>query len=740
MKPEIITQEIKVNGEKIVLESGRLANLADGAVLATHGETVVLATAVMAEARDDIDYFPLFVEYEERLYAGGIIKGSRFVKREGRPRDEAILNARLIDRSIRPLFKPDFYNETQVIVTVLSVDDEHDPALLGLIAGSAALQLAGAPWYGPVGATRMGLVDDNLIVNPSLTQVEMGSLDLVVSGTADHVVMVEAGANEVSEERVLAAIEQAQTVNQRIAQAIQQMAQNAGTKAIEYEVEAIEPELERQIEEFLRDLVTDEFIRADKETHHEVEEELKEQLFERFAGETTKANLAASFKTFEKKRVREKILNEGQRVDGRGMDEVRPLSVDVSVLPRTHGSALFQRGETQALTVATLGSTSLEQLIESMSGEETKRYIHHYNFPPFSTGETGRIGWPGRREVGHGALAERALEPMIPSEEDFPYTIRLVSEIMASNGSTSMAATCGSTLALMDAGVPIKKPVSGVAMGLVEGSNDYRILTDIQGIEDFYGDMDFKVAGTVDGITALQMDIKVTGLNHEILTQALHQAREARLHILERMLAVIEEPRAGLSKYAPKIETTRIDPKEIGEVIGPGGKVIRGIQEKTNTVIDVQEDGTVFVSGVEQEKVEQAIKIINDLTAEVEVGQVYKGTVTRVMDFGAFVEVLPGKEGLVHISELSSGYVSNVRDEVNEGDEIKVKVIEIDDLGRINLSRKALMGSSPSQGGGSNRGSLAQRGGRPQRGNQRRRPQSRLNRPPRRDHQRRRRR
>lgn len=691
MNSDVHTKSIQVNGKEMRFETGRVANLADGAVLATQGETVVLATAVIGGQRDDIDYFPLFIEYEEKLYAGGVIKGSRFVKREGRPRDEAILNARLIDRSVRHLFPEDFTQEVQIIVTVLSVDEDHDPALLGLNAASAALQLAGAPWDGPIGATRMGMLENEFILNPRMQEIETGELDLVVSGTADHVVMVEAGANEVVEEKIIAAIEKAQEQNQRVAAAINELATQAGAKPIKYEPEVLERELKGQIEGFLRDLIDDNYITMGKKERADLRDEYLEKLFEQFSGDTTKADLKSQLDNFEKKRVRELIIKENRRIDGRAMDEVRPISVEVGVLPRTHGSAIFNRGETQVMTIATLGSTSLEQLIESMSGEETKRYIHHYNFPPFSTGETGRIGWPKRREVGHGALAERALEPMTPGEEEFPYTIRLVSEVLTSNGSTSMAATCGSTLALMDAGVPIKKPISGIAMGLVKEGDEYKILSDIQGVEDFYGDMDFKVTGTHDGITAMQMDSKAGQLPHEVLEKALHQARNGRLHILDKMRAVIDEPRSGLSQYAPKIESTQINPKKIGDVIGPGGKTIRGIQEETTTVIDVKEDGTVFVSGTDAEGVDEAIDTIEKLTAEVEVGQVYKGKVARVVDFGAFVEVLPGKEGLVHISELTPGYVDKVRDEVSEGDELEVKVIEIDDLGRINLSRKALM-------------------------------------------------
>lgn len=684
------TQSIEISGTPIHLETGRLARLADGAVYASQGETVVLATAVIGEKQEESDYFPLLVEYEERLYAGGIIKGSRFIKREGRPRDEAVLNARLIDRSIRHLFSKDFTYATQVIVTILSVDEEHDPAILGLNAASAALQLAGVPWKGPVGATRVGMLGGELLLNPKVKELEISDLNLVVSGTREHVVMIEAGANEVSEEKFLAAIEKAQEQNQKISQAISEFALKAGARRLEYETEELEGELKMQVENFLRDLVDDTHLTLDKEARAKLSKEYQEKLFEHFSGTTTKANLKAIFNDFERKKVRELILEENRRIDGRALDEIRPLRIKVGVLPRTHGSAIFERGDTQVLTTVTLGSTSLEQLIESMSGEETKRYIHHYNFPPFSTGEVGRIGLPKRREIGHGALAERALKPMIPDEKSFPYTIRLVSEVLTSNGSTSMASTCGSTLALMDAGVPIKKPVSGIAMGLVKEGTQYRILSDIQGVEDFYGDMDLKVAGTQDGITALQMDSKAGELPPEILEKALYQAQKGRLYILEKMREVIPEPRKTLSKYAPKIKSIQINPQKIGNVIGQGGRVIRDIQQKTNTLIDIQEDGTIFVSGTDSHKVKEAIEMIKKMTTEVAVGQIYKGTVTRVTDFGAFVEILPGIIGLVHVSELSPRYVSNVRQEVSEGDQIEVKVIGIDELGRISLSRKAL--------------------------------------------------
>ena len=715
---EKITQTKDIAGRPLTLETGFLARQADGAVLARYGDTMVLATVVSAESQMDDDYgMPLRVDYEERLYAGGIIKGSRWVKREGRPTDQAILNCRIIDRSIRPLFPKDFKDEVQIIVTVLSVDDVNDPVMLSLAAVSAAIKMSGIPWGGPLGAARIGQLDGQLVAHPEVKAMPLSALDLFVSGTRDQVIMVEMGGREIPREQVLKAIDLAQQEIGEILDLVDEFVQAAqeklGVKFHPHEHELTEDQqkeqdLLAQVGEYIQAHFPSEILDTTNEKRQEIEEEYFEKIFVEFEGKTTKGKLKAEYEKAARQMMRKKVLETKKRADGRGLDEVRPITVEVGPLPRTHGSAIFQRGETQVLTVATLGSTSLEQLIESPRGEESKRYIHHYNFPPYSTGEVGRVGSPKRREIGHGALAERALEAVIPSEDEFPYTIRLVSEVTSSNGSTSMASTCGSTLALMDAGVPIKRPVAGIAMGLIKDDDDVLVLTDIMGIEDYYGDMDFKVAGTENGITALQMDVKVPGLTREILERALTQADEGRMFILGKMVEVIGEPRHDLSQYAPKIKTIRINPKKIGDLIGPGGKVIRALQEHTQTEIDVQEDGAVHVAGINLEGLERAVHQIELLTKEVVVGEEYEGKVTRILDFGAFVEILPGREGLVHVSELAPGFVKSVTDVVNEGDAVKVKVIGIDDQGRINLSRKALMaaatdaayGSRPPANGG----------------------------------------
>ena len=695
---KIIKDELEYAGRKLTLETGRLANQAAASVLARYGDTVVLVTVVVADPREDIDYFPLTVEYEERLYAGGKIKTSRFVKREGRPSDEAFLNARLIDRAIRPLFASDFKNEVQVIATILSVDQENDPAILSLVAASAALSISGVPWAGPIAAIRIGYHNDNFLLNPANGELVFSDLDLVVAGTKKDIVMVEAGAKEIPEETMLSAFDFAIANLEPLVSFIDNFAKKAGKKKIVYEPISIDKDVKEAIEAHATENFPKGMFVQSKEERGTVRDDFLEELYSVFEGKTTKADIAKVFDEVVKKIVRQKILQEGVRPDGRTkMDEIREIEVEVGALPRTHGSAIFRRGETQALTIATLGSTSLEQLIEGMTGEETKRYIHHYNFPPFSVGEVGRRGWPNRREIGHGALAERALLPLIPSEEEFPYTIRLVSEILSSSGSTSMAAVCGSTLSLMDAGVSIKRPVAGIAMGLIKEGENYKILSDIQALEDYFGDMDFKVAGTEKGITALQLDIKTLGLPKKILGETINQAKDGRMHILNEMLKVIGKPREKLSQYAPRIISLQIDPKRIGEIIGPGGKVIRAIQEETDTVIDIKEDGMVFISGMDDEKSQRAKTKIAGIVREVKAGEIFDGKVTRIADFGAFVEILPGKEGLCHISELTPGYVKNVRDYVDVGDTLKVKVTEIDNLGRINLSHRALEPKEPTR-------------------------------------------
>lgn len=703
---ERVIKSAKIGPQEIILETGYLAGQAHGAVVARQGDTMVIATVVTAAPSADVDYFPLNVNYEERLYAGGIIKGSRFVKREGRPRDEAVLSGRLIDRSIRPLFPKDFNNEVQIIATVLSVDDDNDPVALALVATSAALKNSGIPWNGPIGGVGLGLVEGAAVVSPTKEQRAQSQMDLFVSGTADHVVMVEMGGNEVAEEVVLDAIYTGHGVIGDIIKLINDFAELAVAKqGYGYKVPVVaeltedqkkEQEALVRIEEYMSQNFPPVLLDATSAERHDVQEAFLQTIFTEFEGKTTKAKMSAVFDQVAKKMVRKKVLETKERVDGRKLDQVRQLTIEVGLLPRTHGSAMFRRGDTQVVNVTTLGSTALELLTEGMHGEEVKRYFHHYNFPPFSTGETGRIGSPGRREIGHGALAERALIPVLPTDEKFPYTIRTVSEVLSSNGSTSMASVCGSTLSLMDAGVPIKEPVSGIAMGLIQEGDQTLVLTDIMGVEDFYGDMDFKVAGTKNGLTALQMDVKIPGLTREILTTALAQAKVGRAHILAEMLKVLAQPREGLSIYAPKIQSIKINPSKIGDVIGPGGKIIRSIQEETGTEIDIEEDGMVHVAGRDVAGVQRAIEEIRMITTEVEVGKVYMGRVTRIMDFGAFVEVLPGKEGLVHVSELAPGFVKNVRDEVSEGDEFEVKCIEIDSQGRVNLSRKAAMGDQRS--------------------------------------------
>ena len=704
---KLIKKEIDFGGRPLSLEYGELADQANGAILARYGDTVVLATATAAKPQEDRGYFPLFVEYVERLYAGGIIKGSRFIKREGRPRDEAILAGRIVDRTIRPFFPKEYKEEVQVVTTILSVDAENDAEILAVIAASAALSCSNIPWEGPAAAARIGRSADGdapsvLILNPSQAELEFSDLDMVVSGTSDAVAMVEGGADEVPENVILEAIEFGQKSLQPVIKMIKELAKESSVAKKEIEVDEALKKVRADISEFavapLKKIVEK---TSNKEEFNEQLDELTMKVYEKFEGTYQKTVMSSVVGDLVKDAVRELVIQDGKRTDGRKFDEVRPLAMRLGVLPRTHGSALFQRGGTQVLTITTLGSTSLGQIIEGPLGEVTKRYLHHYYFPPYSVGEVGRMIGPGRREIGHSALAERALEKMIPSEEQFPYTIRLVSEVLSSNGSSSMASTCGSTLALMDAGVPIKSPVSGIAMGLFTDGKTVRVLSDIAGIEDECGDMDFKVAGTEKGITAVQMDLKVKGISHKIMTEALDSARKARLHILEQMLKVIAKPREELSKYAPKVATVKIDTEKIGTVIGPGGRMIRSITETTGAAIDIEEDGTVTITAKEEESLQAARKLIEDLTREVEVGEVFDGEVKRLMDFGAFVEVLPGKEGLVHVSQLSHDFVSKPADVVKVGDKIKVKVIEIDELGRINLSKKALEKAPP---GGGERG------------------------------------
>ncbi|KKQ95941.1 MAG: Polyribonucleotide nucleotidyltransferase [Candidatus Woesebacteria bacterium GW2011_GWB1_43_14] len=682
---KVIKKSINLGDRELTLTIGKLAEQAQGAVLAQYGETVVLATVTSSRLKEDLGYFPLTVEYQERLYAGGRIKGSRWVKRDGRPADDHILSARLIDRSIRPLFPKEYDNEVQVVVTVLSVDLKNDPVAIAPVAVSAALALSPIPWLGPIGSVTVGMSDGKFVANPQNGDLKNSKMELVVSSTDKAIVMIEAGANEASEEDILGGVEFAYKESKKIIKFISDLVKEAGSKKEAIEKEKADPKLESKVKKIVsKELESLAKKIAAKEASFGDLDVLKASMVDH-VGEENLEKAVELIEDLFKEEVRSIILG-GSRPDGRKYEEIRKLSSEVSVLPRTHGSAIFKRGSTQALTVTTLGAPSLGQLIESAEGEEEKRYIHHYSMPPYATGETGRIGSPGRREIGHGALAERALIPVIPGNEEFPYAIYLVSEIMSSNGSSSMASVCGSTMSLMDAGVPIKRPVSGIAMGLVIDAKKIAILSDIAGIEDYYGDMDFKVAGSVNGITALQLDVKTLSLTPDILKKALSQAKAGRAEILKSMLATIDKAREKVSEHAPKIKSTKIDPSKIGEVIGPGGKTIKNIIATTGADVDVEDDGTVSVSGIDGEKVNEALAWVENLVKEVEPGEIYEGTVKRIESFGAFVAVLPGKEGLVHVSDMSEGFVEDANKVVKLGDKVQVRVKEIDNLGRINLS------------------------------------------------------
>lgn len=710
-----LERSLEFHGRKLTLETGRLARQANGAVLVRYGDTAVLCTATASkEPREGIDFFPLTVDYEERLYAVGKIPGG-FIKREGRPSEKAILSARLIDRPIRPLFPKGYRNDVHIVATVLSVDQDNPPDVAAMVGTSAALAVSDIPFYTPIAAVLVGLVDGQLVINPTLEQMEKSALHLVVAGTKEAIMMVEAGADEVPESIVLDGIMLAHESIKTLIDFIEDFVSEAKELGLAKEKIQVEPPVMPEIfDQEFRNLAEPEVEKALRQCAAEQKKkwereafltQVREEIIQQFAAqhpelEEQYPDYAAQCQNvlddLEKRIMRRMILGENLRVDGRKTDEIRPITCQVGVLPRTHGTGLFTRGETQVLTVATLGAVGDEQILDGLEVEESKRYMHHYNFPPYSVGEARPIRGPGRREIGHGALAERALEAVLPSEDEFPYTIRLVSEVLSSNGSTSMGSVCGSTLALMDAGVPIKRPVAGVAMGLIK-EDEVAILTDIQGMEDALGDMDFKVAGTTEGITALQMDIKVPGITREILERALEQARQGRLYILQKMTEVIPAPRPELSPYAPRIIQTMVDPEKIRDIIGPGGKVIKKIIEETGVEIDIEDNGKVFIAAPSGEAGEKALKIIDSLTRDVEIGQVYVGKVTRVTDFGAFVEVipgvlgLPGKEGLVHISQLSNSRVAKVEDEVRAGDEILVKAIGFDQQGRLKLSRKEVL-------------------------------------------------
>jgi len=689
--------ETEFGGRRLAFETGTMAEQANGAVLVRYGDTAVLVTATMQDPREGIDFFPLLVDYEERMYAIGRIPGGWF-KREGRPSESAILSARMIDRSLRPLFPEGFRNDVQVVATVMSVDPDNPADIAAMIGASAALVISDIPFDGPIAGVRVGRVDGEFVVNPNREQAARSELDLVVAGTKEAVLMVEAGAREVPEEIILDAIMFGHEEIKRLVDVQLEMAAKIGREKVKVTLYETDPEIERWVRAFATQRVIDAIKSPDKKTRQDELDAAKEALEQAYAAEfgeeqfaLNKKELGVVFDKVVKEEVRKMITIDGLRPDGRKHDEIRPITCTVGFLPRVHGSGIFQRGQTQVATICTLGLKSDEQILDDLGDEDRKRYIHHYNFPAFSVGETRPARSPGRREVGHGALAERALVPVIPSEEEFPYTIRLVSEVLSSNGSTSQASVCGSTLALMDAGVPIKAPVAGVAMGLVKHEDKIAILTDIQGIEDHLGDMDFKVAGTEKGVTALQMDIKISGVDREILRRALEQARAGRLFILQKMLETIDKPRPSMSPWAPRIVTMTIPVDKIREVIGPGGKMIRKIIDESGTQIDVEDDGRIFIASTSEEGTRKAVAMIESLVKEVEVGAVYTGKVTRIMNFGAFVEILPGKEGLVHISKLAHERVGKVEDVVNVGDEVTVKVIEIDSLGRINLSRKDLL-------------------------------------------------
>ncbi len=687
--PQIFDTEI--GNRSLTIEVGKFAELANGAVTVRYGDTVVLVTACMsAEPREGVDFFPLTVDYEERFYAAGKIPGG-FFRREGRPSQAAILTDRLTDRPLRPLFPDGFRNDVQIVVTVLSADQENDPDILSIIGASAALSISDIPFQGPVGAARVGYIGGEFVLNPTFTQLLESQLELVVTGTKEAVIMVEAGAKEVSEDTILEAIRLGHQAAQQVIALQERLIQACGKPKIGVVPVELNPAAQQAASSIIEDRFPQGILWKDKSEQQAIINSLKKGLSEKYQDGFSETELTAALNYELKARFRSTILEQGRRLNGRSLTEIRTITTEVGGLPRTHGSGLFARGGTQVLTIATLGSPGEEQMIDTISQEESKRFIHHYNFPPFSTGEVKRVGTPSRREVGHGALAERALLPVIPGEDDFPYTIRLVSEVLSSNGSTSMASTCASSLSLMDAGVPIKAPVAGVAMGLVLGpDNKYALLTDIEGLEDAMGDMDFKVAGTANGITALQLDLKVKGLSSDILREALSQAHQARLFILDKMKETISASRPSISKYAPRITKITIDTDKIRNVIGPGGRVIRSIIDETKASIDVQSDGTIIIGSPSEEATQKAIDIIKGLTMEVEVGGIYTGKVTRVMDFGAFVEIMPGKEGLVHISELADYRVGSVEEVAKVGDEIVVLVTGIDHMGRINLSRRAV--------------------------------------------------
>ena len=689
-----IVKEFSYGAQQIRLETGRIARQANGAVLASMGDTSVLVTVVARRESSDRDFFPLTVDYEERTYAAGRIPGG-FFKREGRPSEKAILTCRLIDRPIRPLFPAGFRNEVQVVVTVMSVDPEIDPDIVAMVGASAALTISGVPFSGPIGANRVGFVEGEYVLNPSATQLVESRLNLVVAGTKNAVLMVESEAAELDEAQMLGAVMFGHDAMQPAIAAITEMASEVGNERWNWEAPAADEGVHSRVESLIGGNVIEAYQIGDKVARQDKMTEIRQSAIDQLCaddeGDSPDA-VKASIKAVEKNVVRGRILAKEPRIDGRDLETVRPITIETGILPRTHGSALFTRGETQAIVVTTLGTERDAQRIDAIEGERMDAFMLHYNFPPYCVGETGRVGSPKRREIGHGRLAKRSLLAVLPDPEDFPYVIRIVSEITESNGSSSMATVCGTSLSLMDAGIQIKAPVAGVAMGLIKEADDFAILTDILGDEDHLGDMDFKVAGTREGVTALQMDIKIEGINREIMEQALNQARRGRLHILDEMDRALPAPRAEMSDFAPRITTIRIPTDKIRDIIGKGGVTIRGIQESTGATINIDDDGTVTIATSDNSAAEAARKKIEQITADVEEGTIYEGRVVRLMDFGAFVNILPGKDGLVHISQISNERVNEVSDVLSEGDVVKVKVLEVDRQGRVRLSMKAVDG------------------------------------------------
>ncbi|RJG22339.1 polyribonucleotide nucleotidyltransferase [Paenibacillus thiaminolyticus] len=718
--------EMELGGRPLVLETGRLAKQANGAVKVQYGDTVVLCTVTASKEPKDLDFFPLTVNYEERLYSVGKIPGG-FIKREGRPSEKAILASRLIDRPIRPLFPEGFRNDIQIVDLVMSVDQDCSPEMAAMIGTSAALSISDVPFNGPIGGVVVGRIDGQFIINPTVEQEEKTDIHVTVAGTKDAIMMVEAEANEVPEEVMLEAIMFGHEEIRKIVDVIERFTELAGTAKMEVKLHAVDTDVNAAVRAFAQERLVEAIRIPEKHARQDAIDAINQEAVEHFEAQYIESpermdDVKETLYDIVKEEVRRLITHEKVRPDGRKVDEIRPIECDTSLLPRTHGSGLFTRGQTQALSICTLGALGDVQILDGISLEESKRFMHHYNFPPFSVGEARPLRAPGRREIGHGALGERALSKVIPPESDFPYTIRLVSEVLESNGSTSQASICASTLAMMDAGVPIKAPVAGIAMGLIKDGEHFSILSDIQGMEDHLGDMDFKVAGTAEGVTAIQMDIKIDGIDRSILTQALAQAREGRMFILEKMLQVIDKPRETLSPYAPKILIMQINPDKIRDVIGAGGKVVNKIIDETGVKIDIEQDGRIFIASPNEESNIRARDMIEAIVKEVVVGEVYTGTVKRIEKFGAFVEILPGKEGLVHISQMAVERIAKVEDVASIGDKIEVKVVEIDQQGRINLSRRVLLEPAQPEGAAPADGSAPDRprsGGRPPHGGSR---------------------